>query len=192
MTDRDLGEFRREFKPGMENLVAGIIIGVLLISGGCAALYFPNKAAIQSHFDLPFWVEKGWCWGAVILLSLLGVGLIVGGLSLIGWMRSLVSLRVSVCQHGLLISEKNSNRVIIWDEIGSVQETHLYERLPLKGAAKYALPKMMNKIFLVKMKEGESFGFDGNTIKGHTKLAQMIKDETDSRNIAWEIVEEQA
>lgn len=60
----------------------------------------------------------------------------------------------------------------------------------MKGVAKYALPKVMSKSFEVRIQEREPFAFDGDTIKGHSKLAQMIKEETDSRNIPWELVEE--
>lgn len=45
MTTEQLGEVRQEFKPGLENLVAGMILGLLLIGGGCAAVYFPINAA---------------------------------------------------------------------------------------------------------------------------------------------------
>jgi hypothetical protein len=193
MMTQEIGEFRWEFKPGLENIVAGIIIGLLLIGAGGAGVYFPVKGVIESRGNLPFWVEKGWCWGAVGLCMALAIGAIVGGVALILWMRSLVSLRVRVGSHGLSVTRKDETRVIAWPDIVSVQETHLYERAPLlKGVAKYALPKVLSKSFMLTTKDGEPFGFDGNTIKGHTMLADVIKKETDRRGIPWEIVEEYA
>jgi hypothetical protein len=41
MTQQELGEVRNEFQPGLENLIAGVIIGLLLMGGGCAARIFP-------------------------------------------------------------------------------------------------------------------------------------------------------
>lgn len=196
MTAEELGEIKREFKPGRENLVAGIILGLLLIVGGCALTCFSIKGAVESGGNLPVWTEKGqkgWSWGAVGINAALGIGLMIGGFALIYWMRSLFSLCVCVGQNGFAVIEKRTTRIIAWEEIESVQETHLYERPPiLKGVAKYALPKLMSKIFMVKIKGHEPFGFDANTIQGHAQLAQMIKEETDGRKIAWEIVEEHA
>jgi hypothetical protein len=193
MIAQEIGEIRGEFKPGLENIIAGIIIGLLLISAGGAGVYFPVNGVIESHGNLPFWVEKGWCWGAVGLLMALAIGAIVGGVFLIRWMRSLIFLRVRVGSIGLSVTQRDETRVIAWPDIVSVQETHLYERPPLlKGVAKYALPKALSKSFMLTTKYGEPFGFDGNTIRGHVILADVIKKETDQRGIPWEIVEEYA
>jgi len=195
MTAEQLGEIKREFKPGLENLVAGIIIGLLMIGGGCALIYLPTNGVMESGGNLPFWTEKGqkgWSWGAAGLMVALGLGLVIGGIFLILWIRSLFTFRLCVAQNGFSVSDKKSVRIIGWDDIVSVQETHLYERPPLlKGVAKYALPKMKSKSFVVKVKQGDAIAFDGNTIKGHSRLAEMIKEETEQRSIPWEIVEEQ-
>ena len=58
--------------------------------------------------------------------------------------------------------------------------------------AKYALPKIMSKNYRLEMNGHEPFHFDGNAIKGHVILAEMIKKKTDRRDIPWEIVEEHA
>lgn len=191
MSDQEIGEIRGEFKPGLENIIAGFIIGLLLIGAGGAGVYFPVNGVIEARGNLPFWVEKGWCWGAVGLGLALAIGAIVGGVILILWMRSLTSLRVRVGAHGLSVTRKDETRVIAWPDIVSVLETHLYERPPiLKGVAKYALAKVLSKFFALATKEGEPFRFDGNTIKGHVILADIIKKETDRRGVPWEVVEE--
>jgi hypothetical protein len=192
MTVDQLGHIRMQFKPGLENLIAGIIIGLLMIGGGCAAVYFPTSGVAKSGGNLPLWTDQpGWSWGAAAILAALGIGLIIGGFFLIRWVRSLFSLQVRVGQNGFVVLHKKTSRVIAWDDILSVQETHLHERPPLlKGVAKYALPKMTSKSFIVKTKQGEPFAFDGTTIKEHATLAQMIKHETERRNIPWEFVDE--
>jgi hypothetical protein len=65
MTAEELGEIKREFKPGLETLIAGIIIGLLLIAAGCVFTFFSIKGAIENGGNLPFWTETGWNWGAV-------------------------------------------------------------------------------------------------------------------------------
>ncbi len=87
--------------------------------------------------------------------------------------------------------EKNATRVIPWQEIVSVTETHLYEPVA-RGAVKYVLPKVMSQNFTLEIKDRESFRFDGNAIRGHVLLAQMIKKQTGKLSIPWEIVEEHA
>jgi hypothetical protein len=193
MTAQPLGETRQEFKPGLENLIAGIMIGLLMIAAGCAAVLFPIYGVIENGGALPLWTKEGqkeWSWGAAGIFGALGIGLIVGALFLIWWVRSLFSLRVRVAQNGFSVIYQTAARDVRWEDILSVQEIHLYQRPPvLKGVAKYALPKMRSKSFVVKMQQGEPFAFDGDTIKGHSRLAAMIKEETDRRNIPWEVVE---
>lgn len=196
MATNQIGEIKPVFKPGLDNLIAGIIIGILMIVGGIALFWFVTNGVIESNGNLPMMTakgQKGWCWAAVAMMGALGVGLFFGGIFLIRWVRSLFSFRVSVSGNGLLVSEKQNEHFINWDDIVSVQETHLYERPPLlKGVAKYALPKMMSKSFVINLKLGDPFVFDGNTIKGHVKLAEMVKVETEARGLHWEIVEEHA
>jgi hypothetical protein len=188
MTIQDIGAVRSEFKPALENTVAGFIIGLLMIGGGCAGICFLVNAVIQSGGNPPLWAEKGWCWGAVGILGALAVGLIAGGVFLVRWMRSLFSLRVRVGLNGFSLIRKGETQVIAWSDIVSVEETHLYEPVA-SGLAKYALPKVMSESFTLKLKDREPFTFDVNTIRGHLLLAQMIKRETDKRSIPWEIVE---
>lgn len=194
MTIEQLGTVRQEFKPGLSNLIAGIILGALMIVGGGFAVYLPVNGVIQASANLPFWTangQKGWSWGAAAIFAVIGLFLVVGGFLLIRWIRSLFSLRVHVGQNGFAVFQKNVTRVIGWSDIVSIQETHIFERPPLlKGPAKMILPKMMSKSFSVTTTEGEPIVFDGNTIKGHTDLAQMIKEETDPREIPWQIVEQ--
>ena len=194
MATEQIGEIQREFKPGLENLIAGIIIGILMIVGRCFLVYLPVNGVIESGGDLPVITgkgQKGWCWVAAGALAVMGVMLIVGGILLIFWMKSMFSLRVRVGQNGIIVSTKSITRCISWDEIASVEETPLFERPPvLKGVARFALPKMQSKSFTVNVKSGEPIAFDANAIKGHIELAEMIREQTERRNIPWKIVEE--
>jgi hypothetical protein len=195
MTAEQLGEIKRDFKPGLENLVAGIVLGLLMIVSGCALVFLAISGVMESGGNLPVWTErdqKGWSWGAAGIFAAIGICLVVGGVFLIRWVRSLFSFRLRVYQNGFAVSEKKGERVVGWEDILSVQETHLYERPPiLKGAAKYALPQTMSKSFIVTVKLGGPVAFDGNTIKGLSKLAKMMQEETGRRNIPWEVVEKQ-
>jgi hypothetical protein len=194
MTIEQLGPIRREFKPGIENVVAGIILGVLMVGGGGGLVYLAANGVIEGGGNLPFWTQKGqkgWSWGAAGLLAVVGIGLFVSGVLVILGARSMLSFRVRIGENGFALVEKKAVRVIAWEDVVSVREIHLYERPPLlKGVAKYALPKTMSKSFVVTIDGGDPFEFDGN-MRGHTKLAKMIKEDTDRRGIPWEIEEVQ-
>ena len=69
----------------------------------------------------------------------------------------------------------------------------MYERPPvLKGPAQLLLPKVLSKSYVVTRKDEKEFQFDGNSIRGHDKLAEMIGAETVDRGVAWTIVEHRA
>ena len=96
----EIGKLQREFRPGMENLVAGVIIGLLLIGGGCVLGAFTIKGIIESRGQLPVWEDKGFSWGAACIFAFIVIIMIVGGALLIRWIWSLASLRVYVALGG--------------------------------------------------------------------------------------------
>lgn len=193
MTTNDIGKIQRTFKPGLDNLVAGVIIGLLMIAGGSTFGYFVIKGVIESRGQLPFVVEKGWSWSAALLGAVVSAGLIYGGVLFIQWMQSLSSLRVQVGDDGFSVFQKNEKQVFKWSQIASVTETHLYERPPLlKGPAKLILPKAKSRSFLVRRNDDEEFAFDGNTLRKHDEFAYIIKAHLEGREIPWEVVEKHA
>jgi hypothetical protein len=191
MAPAEIGRLRQEFKPGLENLIAGVIIGLLLIGGGCAIILFGAKEIFESRGRLPYWADKGPSWGAVLIMSAIAVGMIIGGTFLIRWMRSLWSLHVYLGEKGFAVSQQHNLDLFIWNQIAQVTETHVYERPPvLKGAAQFLLPKVKSKRYLVTRKDEKQFPFDGNAIRGHEMLAGLIKKQTDPVGVPWAIVEE--
>lgn len=190
MTEPEIGSLQRTFKPGMDNLIAGIIIGLLLIGGGGTIVYFAIKGIIARRGDLPFWAERGWSWGTVALSTILSIGLAIAGVFLIRWMRSLLSLRVHLGDLGFAVTLRKGSQTYLWNQIASVTETHIYERPPLlKGPAKLLLPKTQSKSYSVKRNDDEEFGFTATSLKGHEEFAEMIKTQIDGQGIPWEITE---
>src|SRR5690348_8775348 len=94
---RQLGEPIATFRPGKENMVAGFILGVLFMIGGLVAIGFPMKAVISSGANLPVHAEKGWCWSAVGLATVLGLATAFVGIVLFRFGNNLRSLQVVVC-----------------------------------------------------------------------------------------------
>jgi hypothetical protein len=190
MATLEIGSMQRTFKPGADNLIAGAIIGLLMIGSGSTIAHFATKSVIERRGQLPFWAEEGWCWGAVALCVLLSVGLVIGGGFLIRWLWSLSSLQVHVGDDGFAVTRRDGQQLFMWDRIVHVKETHMYERPPiLKGPVTLLLPKMKSKSYSVRRDDQEEFAFDGNTLRGHEAFAELLKARVDGRNIPWEIVE---
>jgi hypothetical protein len=184
---------QRTFKPGADNLVAGVIIGLLMIGGGSTIAYFVTKGVIDSRAQLPFWAEKGWCWGSIGLAGLVAIVLLMGGVILIWAMLSLSSLRIHVGDAGLSVTSRTGDQVFQWDQIVRVKETHLYERPPLlKGPASLILPKVQSKSYVIVREDHEEFAFNATSVRRHEELAEMIKFQLEGRDIPWVVVEEHA
>jgi hypothetical protein len=191
MVPLEIGRVRQEFKPGLENLVAGVIIGLLLIGGGGGIIIVGAKTAFENRAGLPLWADKGPSWGAALLMSAIAIAMIVGGTFLIQWMRSLWSLRVHLGEKGFAVSRQHDVDVFLWNQIESVTETHVFERPPLlKGPAQLLLPKVQSKRYSVKRKDDKEFFFDANAIRSHDMLAGFIKRQTDPLSVPWGVVEE--
>ncbi len=191
MIPPEIGKLERTYRPSAANLVAGVILGVLLIGAGATVLYLTIKEVIDRRGQLPFSAERDACWISVSLATAFGVGSVIGGSILVRWIRSLSSLQVHLGSDGFVVSRRDRQQVFPWDQIAYVKETHVYERPPvLKGPAKLMLPKIKSRRYLVRRDDEEEFTFDGNTLRYHVEFAEMLQAHLGGRNIPWEIVEE--
>lgn len=179
-TISEVGAIKRIFKPGVANLSAGIILGLLFIGGGVFGLLAATKAVIDNRGVFPQG-QVGWNWASVGATWIASIAAIPGGVALIKWMRRLMSLRVEVGELGLRITEREGTHAILWDDIEIIEEHHDFER------RKYGLPPRLSQKFNVISRGEEPFFFEENAIKGHLQLAEMIKAETHRRSIPWNI-----
>jgi hypothetical protein len=182
-TTSEVGVIKRTFKPGLANLSAGVILGVLLIGGEVFGLLAATKAVIDNRGVFPEGVP-GWNWVGVSMVWVASLAAIPGGWFLIRWMRDLMSLRVQVGMLGLLITEREGSSTILWGDIETIEEQQIF--VPRK----YGLPPQMSQKFVVNPRGGGPFSFEENAIKGHILLAGMIKAETKARSVPWIVTEE--
>lgn len=187
---RQLGDPIATFKPGLENLIAGIIIGSLMAAAGGALSAFSIREAIVNGHRLPWRAEEGSSLFAVFGMAAIGLVLAGVGVALILWVKGLFSLRVLVCPAGFVCVRRGEVQVFPWDRIELVQETVTREYFPLAGVAKYAAPMGESRSFVVRRRDGVEFRFDGNTVNKLNTLARMIGEATSQRAIPWDFVEQ--
>src|SRR5262245_14567424 len=156
-----LGDPIATFRPGMDNLVAGIIIGLLMVAGGGALSAYAFQAALVNGDRLPWYAETGECRSAALVMGAVFLMVAGGGVALIRWVRGLFSSRVLVCPGGLLCLGRTDVRAFPWDQVERVRETVTQEYFPLKGVAKYAAPLGTSRSFVVRRRDGAEFAFDG-------------------------------
>jgi hypothetical protein len=183
---RRLGDPSAVFKPGMENLIAGIILALLMILAGLGVLYYGLQELLTRWDSLPLWHEKQ-SRSLFAFVAVAGLGLFVGGVFLIRWVRGLFSLRVSVCPRGFFWVSRKGFQAFPWDQIQHVRELVKQEYLPLKGVAKYAAPLGQSRSFVVSRTDGVQFAFDGNSVRKLNTLAKLIQEAVSQRGIPWDV-----
>ena len=186
----EIGQVKQTFAPSMLNMLAGVIIGGLMIWGA-------NTSWAKARFDfrttqhLRWYREKGASWASVIMLCVVAVLLVVGGLALIYWMWRQRSLRVHFGEDGFLQESSKESRLFLWDDIIQVDEIHTLEAPPLlSGGLRNLLPKVKSISYMVYRKDDEiPFIADGNTIKHHKKFGGMLKAILSERDVEWRLLE---
>ena len=185
-----LGECVRVFKPRTANIVLGFFFGALLVAGGLAMIGVALQAAYLAGWNLSFQVDKGWCWLAVGLVCLLGVVFSAGGVGLALFSRYLLSHRVEVHENGFRYCSGRSVENVRWPDISLIQQTTVYQRLPLvKGPAKMLMPQVAETFYVVTLAGGKVYRFDRNTLSGLKALGRILREQADRHFLRLENVE---
>jgi hypothetical protein len=194
--DRDqsqigLGTCLQVFKPSIGNIVAGFILSVLAVTGGCAVIVCAVRMAYLANWNLPVYIEKGSCWVAVGLLVLVGVFLIGMGIFLSVFSKGLISNYLEICENGYRYHSKSGHEEVLWADIRHIKETILYERLPiLKGPAKLLLPKISSQSYQISTPAGNEHAFNGTSLNEIKKFGEILRTKADELSLSWETVEE--
>jgi len=188
----ELGHRIKVFRPWKANIVAGYAFSVIMVVAGAALVGFPPLA--PDHWNLSLDVEKGWYWLAVGSFSLIGLGLVIGGVILAVYSRRLASSWVEVCTHGFRNCRGATDVSVRWTDISRIKETIRYDydtALGKKLRTKIRLPTVTNCIrsYRIMTKEGEEFCFNGNSIKGIKRFAELLREHANRLSLLWETVE---
>lgn len=111
--------------------------------------------------------------GVLLAFGLCGI---VGGVRVQRWARSQQSVCVKLCADGFLVDVSGREFPFHWDEIDSVEESYLRRHPDVRS-------------FLIQRSDGESFAVN-RLLESHDELVDVIREQTVSRNIPWEVTEQ--
>lgn len=185
-TIESLGKRVYEQKASTANLIAGIMLGILMVGGGITLATIAVREVVSVRANLPLYAEHGMSWLAAGFLVLLGGGLAIGGVCLILWAKSMFSFRLVVCTDGFYYLKKGETNIFAWQEIVSVEETIAHERLPIvKGAARHLMPTKTSRAYRVRRCDAKEFFFDANVLSRPSLLAGPLATAAEARGIPW-------
>jgi hypothetical protein len=173
---QEFGGTREAFRPSIANLIAGVIIGLLLIGGGLAFI---------SGFLYLYLRPEGNDLQTTLFGLAVGIVLIASGILFIYVMKRMFSYRLVVCTRGFIRQVGRDTDCCQWEDIASVTEEVKTDHLPLQGVAKYAAPVGKSRSYTIRRKDGEEFLFDLDTIKRLGRFGKMVREEAEKRGIPW-------
>ena len=192
-SESPLGKSRDLFRPGLANVVAGIILSLLLIGGGLTIAGFVTREVYRAGGNLPVSVEHGMSWIAAGMGWLLGLGLSIGGVFLGRYAWRLKSHRVEVCEYGFRYWMGGAADEVLWSEVAAIRETIRHERPPiLKGPAKFLLPKFTSSRYEALTRAGKQYQFDRNSIGEMLLFEEILREVGRVLHWRWETIEEHA
>jgi hypothetical protein len=110
---QEFGGTREAFRPSIANLIAGVIIGLLLIGGGLAFI---------SGFLYLYLRPEGNDLQTTLFGLAVGIVLIASGILFIYVMKRMFSYRLVVCTRGFIRQVGRDTDCCQWEDIASVTE----------------------------------------------------------------------
>lgn len=180
-----LGAVKREFKPDLSNLIAGVILGLGMIFGGiAAAVYLAGR-------DDPKPLAAGETALKYGVIGLLGLGVPCGGAILLYWMKQLLSHKVIIHEHGFVYDYGNEHEVCFWDDAAEINETLTHEDLKVLKVPGGRI-KNVDRSLRVVRKDGKEFVFTVNSLSKHGvgMVRAFLQTAQSDFGIPWHQVEE--
>jgi hypothetical protein len=189
---KELGQPLEELGPGMENIVAGYILAVLVLLAGIAGLVWLTREIIEAKADMAFMEPRSKRELSWFLVGLSGFACLTafpGSWALAWYAKYLRSQTLWVCTEGLcFLWNKTTTKVIRWDQIEAVQVIVKQDYFPLKGVAKYALPMGKSRSYNISAKNGYQVSVDGNEVKRIGRFGQVLEEQREKHGFGWHVV----
>ena len=168
----------RAFGPSRKNLVAGLVLGLVLIVVGLTVGYWMYGAVD----NLPRKISD-----RIALYGMTAVcGLLVplGGVALILWSMRSFSRCLWLCENGLAYVYRGYAELCPWDAIQEIREELTEEPLHilhLPGAAIHRIARSL----VVQRDDGEEFPSTANTVKHLDAIITRLRVLSHTHGIPW-------
>ncbi len=193
----ELGPVQFVIRPPWTNVAAGIIVAILIVGAMIALTGVIGWQVYKVGGRMPWWVEKGMCWGAVVLFALILLALGVALFALIMVTneahRKWTHARIYVCEHGFYTVYRHHVTYVLYDEIFQVLESITKTHPPiLYPPLCYLLPPFRFYEYTVVKNNRKRIQF--NTNSGSREqirfFAQILENEMRARSVEWTVSEE--
>lgn len=182
-----LGEWERTFRPDPRNLVAGMILGVLLLGLGLYGIGFAIRDLAAHEGAIPLNAEKGTSWTGCGLLILFGCALAAGGAALFFWAWTRWAHSVAVYAEGLQWRHHASRADIVrWEEVVECQEEIINETLPI---LRVLIANKFAHYYIIVRNDGAKFRVSANSIRDHDALGAILRERCEAGLIPWSVTE---
>ena len=184
--DDDLGPRVEEFPSSKANVVAGLILAAGILAGGITSIWVSLRGAAEANWILPFSIDRGWCWIAVIGMCGLGVVFVALGVTLAVICVRLYSGGVEICQFGFREISSGGTKCIRWTEVRCIVEITDLERYPIFHFPLILLiPKKASYRYQIHTESGETFSFNGTTTAKLKKFSHVLAEQAKQHGIEW-------
>jgi hypothetical protein len=157
-----LGPVVRTFRPTRVNLVAGGVLGLLLLGGGGV---FIARAPLQEP-------------KAVTFVYVMGAACVTGGLLLLAFTVRLARTRVDLCAGGFRYHSLHGVDEVTWDEVDLIQHN---------VAAKKGEGTKDDPSITVLTEEGKTYHFTANHVTKMTAFVKTLGELTSGYDNLWEV-----
>ncbi len=176
------------FRPATANLMAGIILGTVLLVLGAAVLAYGVYLGVETKLRMPLAAWQGMSWLVWIAMIWLSAGLAGGGGYFVYRARQLLGSRLIVAAHGLSWVGSAKAEPVAWQEIWKLEEVVLEESAPSNTVLRFLLPKSKSRQLVVHTKDGRRLTFSANSIREIDLLRAILERVSTDLRIPWTVV----
>jgi hypothetical protein len=170
-----VGNVTHTFQPGRANVLAGYVLGILMIIGGLYLVRFPLRAvqvqAIQDRI------------GAFVFVIVFGL-LPVGGLAMLVWINRLGSRRVLFGSKGVACAHRHHADICLWEHAAEIREVFTHYSIPLLKFPGAAIRRVAYRL-AVQRTDGKTLWFTPDSVRNLPELARRLREVSDRNGIPW-------
>lgn len=167
------------------NLVAGCVLGVILLGLGVAVLGWLVWHTVGAEVVSGLAASEAISWLGVGVAGVLSGGLAVVGGLLIARVWRLSRSSLVVAAHGFSWVRLAQVEMVAWSEIGAFRETDVGDPPPLLDVLARILPKRDRILLEALTTDGRTYGFSANTVQQVGHLRVVFRHVATELSIPW-------